>query len=500
MVETENLETSETETETVEASETETTETETVEASETETAETEIADVTETEADSTDTSEVEVTSEDAPKKERKGINCWNIIKVLFSLCITAVASVVSSEPKYFLFGTLEILLIYSITDIIHKKSKIAANIFNSILYFLYNLQVAVLIFGSTFITRVMITNLTSLGDLEGKAAIYISAAVIVILVSFLKFKENSYDVKISKALAIGVIFLLTMSFMRFEIIYSPLMGYYTLVQDEISHYTLMRDIRNNNTDKSEFYNSEVEDVIAADKQFSDNPNVILIFTEGLSQNIVLDERNIMPNIKKYEEKSINFTGYYNHTFATYRGLIGQLFSGYQNENLDENHLVSIQSVLKDNGYVTCFINTEPKNKEFTKYLKKLGFDDVVTTKKTQGAYRTLSDKQAYDELLTEAKRLSSINKPFFISIYTFGTHVSLDSRNEKFGDGANSLLNKFYDVDYQFGKFMEEFENSKLFDNTIIVFTTDHCSYKDLDYASTFEDTHERTYMNNGPL
>lgn len=40
----------------------------------------------------------------------------------------------------------------------------------------------------------------------------------------------------------------------------------------------------------------------------------------------------------YEDRSFNFINYYNHTAATYRGLIGQLYSGHQYNNNDENTL------------------------------------------------------------------------------------------------------------------------------------------------------------------
>ena len=61
-------------------------------------------------------------------------------------------------------------------------------------------------------------------------------------------------------------------------------------------------------------------------------------------------------------------------------------------------------------------------------------------------------------------------------------------------NGTDSLLNRFYNVDYWFGKFIKEFENSNLFDNTIVVFTADHCSFTDLDYNRVFGNVRERTY------
>ena len=110
----------------------------------------------------------------------------------------------------------------------------------------------------------------------------------------------------------------------------------------------------------------------------DNPNVAVIFVEGLSEQIIEDDRAIMPNIKELQEIGLSFSNYFNHTAATYRGIIGNLFSGYQLRNLDGNKLISIQSLFKDVGYKTGFLNVEPYNASFTGYLEKLGFDEVVS--------------------------------------------------------------------------------------------------------------------------
>ena len=107
---------------------------------------------------------------------------------------------------------------------------------------------------------------------------------------------------------------------------------------------------------------------------------------------------------------------------------------------------------------------------------------------------TVSDKDNYELLLSTANDLNNKQEPFFISTYTFGTHVSLDSPDKIYKNGTESLLNRFYNVDYYFGEFIKNFENSKLYDNTIIVFTTDHCTFIDFDYTRLFGDFHERVY------
>lgn len=152
-----------------------------------------------------------------------------------------------------------------------------------------------------------------------------------------------------------------------------------------------------------FYKDQVDDYIKLDFHMK-KPNVILIFTEGFSQNVVDDERNITPNIRELENSSINFANYYNHTFATYMGLSGQLYSGFQQANYDDNQLISLQDLMKVNGYSTYFINTEPKNIEFSNYLAQMRFDNIITqTDNLNGMCETISDKDAYNLLFDIAK-------------------------------------------------------------------------------------------------
>jgi phosphoglycerol transferase MdoB-like AlkP superfamily enzyme len=75
-------------------------------------------------------------------------------------------------------------------------------------------------------------------------------------------------------------------------------------------------------------------------------------------------------------------------------------------------------------------------------------------------------------------------------MYSFGTHVSFDSTGFSYGDGNDAVLNRFYNLDRQFGTFIEAFKQSDLAQDTIIVFTTDHCTYADQDYAKAFPDYH----------
>lgn len=69
-----------------------------------------------------------------------------------------------------------------------------------------------------------------------------------------------------------------------------------------------------------------------------------------------------------------------------------------------------------------------------------------------------------------------------------GTHASFNSVNVTYGDGKTSILNRFYDADVQIGKFMENFEKSPLFEDTLVIFTADHATYVDADFEDAFPD------------
>ena len=167
---------------------------------------------------------------------------------------------------------------------------------------------------------------------------------------------------------------------------------------------------------------------------------------------------------------------------------GQLFSGYKlNDDAQGNNLVSLQGTLKEQGYSTSFINVEPFNDDFVAYCDNLGFDQVIVDKDNVSGYaQGMTDLEAYNLLLDSANKLHDEDDPFLLSIYTFGTHVSFDSTDDVFGDGSDQELNKFYNLDKQFGEFLKEFKASPLAKDTILIFTTDHATYADQDFTDAF--------------
>ncbi len=406
-----------------------------------------------------------------------------LCKYVFSFILIILASQRSGQLTFW-FGTFELLLAALLTNVIRKD--IARNIFNDVLILLLNVQMCVLLYGNTYVTLVMITNLEHIQDLTGRAS-YVLAAIFSVGFAFLPVRRIRLKARTSVLLT-GVLSLELIFCMFAGNSYSPYYAYLDLIRQRQERYALKKQAEEANVDKSYYYKEKITGHIDKPVNLPEQPNVVCIFVEGLSQNIVEDPRGIMENVAAYEKKSLNFTDYFNHTFATFRGISGQLYSGYQENNYDENTLISLQDVLKDEGYHTIFINSEPNNTIFTSFLADLGFDTLVSNvgHDYEGLLESLSDREAYEELFRQMEQASGEKDPFFISMYTFGTHASWNSVNKKFGDGSDQELNKFYEADYYFGEFMEKFEKSDMAKDTIIVFTSDHATYQDEGFDKAF--------------
>lgn len=412
-----------------------------------------------------------------------------ILKYLLPLFLVVMSYPLTKSKSQIVYGFLDVAAIFLVSNIFLKKSG-KFYVVNSIVLFLVNAEFLVRYFSGTYITFVMLQSLTSVEDLQGKAITYGIGVVAVIVFSFLPVRYIDFKkIKSAECLAMVLALELCLNVVAFEN-KSVLNGIYGIY----SQYNNMKVLRegpqnaeDNKPTKDLFYRDKIGNYYVKQKDLPEKPNIVLIFVEGLSQSIIEDERNITPNIRSFQEQSLDFVNYYNHTFATYRALSGQLYSGYQLDDVDENALVSLQGIMRDEGYRTTFVNVEPQNEMFSEYLEGLGFDEVTEDMSRQSLKLAMSDKEAFDFLFEEMSRLSEEEStPFFLSTYTFNTHASLNSVEEKFGDGSDKVLNRFYNMDYQFQSFMDKFLESDMFDNTILVFTSDHAAYAEEDFINAF--------------
>ncbi|EFF9678725.1 TPA: sulfatase-like hydrolase/transferase, partial [Escherichia coli] len=208
-------------------------------------------------------------------------------------------------------------------------------------------------------------------------------------------------------------------------------------------------------------------------------NVIVIFAEGFSSEIMGNAKprafSVTPNLDKLSTEALSFKNYYNHTAATFRGLRGQLTSGYQFRdgltdagtgiaqlskaeinNIYLHRQTSLPDILKEYGYKSYFIASTEKNSPLNTMLKTLNFDKVLGMGDFIGYQRDrMTDKQTFNALQYFLRSQENKKGPFFIGVYPSGTHHGQDSPNEKYFDGNNPLYNKFYNYDFQLGKFID---------------------------------------------
>lgn len=392
------------------------------------------------------------------------------------------------KPQCILLVCAETLLVFLFTNIVASWSRIVAWLLGVIFLFTIYAQTLVMYFTGSYVQLIMLTNLDSVEALRGKAVLYIGMIVITLVVlllpiAYIKIPHVKYNVLIMCLLFAG--------FCWIPIVgsdYSPYRNAYALIEKYEMRIETEERIRAIMDDDStdcidEFYSETVGDGIDRPRNLPSDPNVVLIFTEGLSRHIVTDERGIMPNVAKYMENGLSFENYYDHTAATFRGLIGQLYSSHQLMNGDTNLLISLEDIFRNKGYETTFVNPEPDQELFTDYLDSLGFDTLTSGGITD---EILTDGQTYDLVFESLRTGAQTGHPQFVAAYTFGTHVGNDSPDIVFEDGSNILLNRFYYCDAMFGRFMDELHESGLAENTVVIFTSDHASYVDDDYILSF--------------
>ena len=248
-----------------------------------------------------------------------------------------------------------------------------------------------------------------------------------------------------------------------------------------------------------------------------SPNIIIFFTEGFSARSMApygtSYKDITPNLDEFSETSMVVDNYYNHTGATYRGLHGQLCSlfptyggvgGWQTnfDDIPQTSYLCLSHIFNRHDYETVFLDAhKPKAAQVDEMVARLGFKEVLTGDillekylKNQTPQRkdSISDKQLYKGLigfLKEREDAGKTGSPFFMGMYNLGTHafINIPEDGNTYSDGKNRSLNKIHTLDTAFGIFWDYYKSSSFADNTILVFTADHCHYPEKPFVEAFK-------------
>lgn len=264
------------------------------------------------------------------------------------------------------------------------------------------------------------------------------------------------------------------------------------------------------------------------------PNVIVLFLEGTSTRLIGayggNYPGLTPAMDRLATRSMQVRNYYNHTAATYRGLQGQLVSGYPavggndegelwtseqgRQELTAIRYRSLPLILRENGYRTYFMSPHYDKVGLNTMLRSLGFDKVYSFEdvsrqiapgnpfySVEGA---LSDHDQFHALqvLLKDHMMGHGKQPFFVGLYNFGTHAFLDIMpiGVKYRDGYNASLNKLHNLDNALGQFLDYFFASPYASNTILILTADHATYPEPSYRAVVGQDYQPLFVDTIPL
>ncbi len=267
---------------------------------------------------------------------------------------------------------------------------------------------------------------------------------------------------------------------------------------------------------------------------SQQPNIIVLFAEGVSARLVGAYGGrypgLTPNIDRLAGRSMRVDAYFNHTAATFRGLIGQLSSGFSyaggggaggwtkdgtSEGLSSIRRQTLPFIANEAGYDTHFFAPHKQRRPIIGMLRALGFGTVHTYESisrdwlggravTRHGTSALDDASLYDGVVAflREREASGDTQPFFLATYNIGTHAFLTSAEGEtpYGDGDNPVLDKVHNLDRALGGFLAYFESSPYARDTLLVLTSDHATYPEPPYREIAGDDLKPFFVDRIPL
>jgi hypothetical protein len=246
---------------------------------------------------------------------------------------------------------------------------------------------------------------------------------------------------------------------------------------------------------------------------TERPNVLLLIPDGISSRSLdrdYEYPGLTPNLQRFAASAMSVSNYYNHTAATYRGLLGLLCSvfplwdGIDQEAgvLPTHDYMCLQDLFREAGYRTTFIDADHTEHSFIdEMMKRLRFDNVLSGEQIARDYLSLPSFTPFDRFLTDQQFFRGVesflresdvagpeHKPFFTVVYSVETHAFVDIREDgiRYGDGSNNALNTIRTFDDAFGTFLRYFEASPYAGNTVLIVTTDHAHYSENTFVAAF--------------
>lgn len=430
-----------------------------------------------------------------------------IYTCLVSLLI--MCPIINNKNK---FGYIYLNVVYLIITII---------VFSDFLYFTY---------ATNFLSFYQIENLkyskeiaSGVGCIINFKSIFIFfidniLLLVLSIFGYRKLNKTKYNNKIFKIVLILLILLINIYFCANKIngIYKEKGYNKSLVVQEASiyyyHYEDAKDYFNSLFGKEEIdkeklkniyeKNINTEQITTEYTGVAKDSNVIILQLESLNEYIIGKEVNgkeITPNLNRFFYENIYCSDMYNQGLGSTAdsefemgNSLYPLENGYVFQKYFNNEWLDIYTVLKEQGYYTSFMHPNTStfwNREevYNTGYKIDEYNDIRSFPNIEQAGEFYSDEGFFEEAV---KIMDSYEGKFCTTLVSVTTHIPF------YLDGVSDLENKltltredvadFEDetfknyliscnfVDYAFGKFIKELEETGLIDNSIIVVYGDH--------------------------
>lgn len=252
--------------------------------------------------------------------------------------------------------------------------------------------------------------------------------------------------------------------------------------------------------KDELYAAEPDNSVRIFK--NNRPNVILVIFEGWSGQMIEPlggEPGITPNFNQITEKGLLFTQIY-ATGGTSETGNTSIISGYptisgisiSTQSAKCRQLPSLNQSLATEGYNSFFaFGGSLSYGNIGGYLTDVGFDRVVDEHQLDlepSGKLGIHDEAMFPYFLDEIQNAS---RPYFYSLFTQSTHSPYDMPAEPVpGYDNDGYVNSMKYADKHLGEFLEGVKQLPDYDNTIVVFVSDHGR------ANLFnQDTYDQKYF-----
>ncbi len=155
-----------------------------------------------------------------------------------------------------------------------------------------------------------------------------------------------------------------------------------------------------------------------------------------------------------------------------------------------NALQGLPAMLKEEGYTTAFFHGAPNTTlGFKSFTNSIGFEtyygmDEYEHKEDFDGTWAIFDEPYLQYFARESDRIANEGQPFFLTVFTASSHEPFTIPEEHkgmFTRGDIPMHKSISYADYSIQQYFEQVKDKSWFNNTIFVFTADHCgvSYRD---------------------